>query len=109
MSERDERASVGAETDETAPTSSSPAELWRKSQSTHHTANELLKAGVAVGAIGAAGALIGAVCPLCVVATPALLGLGTVGKLRAMLLGRRAIRADSESAATPARAPSAVS
>lgn len=74
------------------------AELWRKSQRTHHTANELLKAGLAVGAIGAAGALIGAVCPICVVATPALLGLGSVGKLRAVLLGRKAHQID---AATP--------
>ena len=31
----------------------------------------------------AAGAALGAVCPLCVVATPALLGLGVVQKLRA--------------------------
>ncbi len=78
------------------PSTSPPAsELWRQSQRTHHTANEFLKAGLAVGAIGAAGALIGAVCPLCVVATPALLGLGTVGKLRAVLLGRKAHEVDA--------------
>lgn len=82
-------------------TTSSAAELWRKSRVTHHTANEFLKAGVAVGAIGVAGALIGAVCPLCVVATPALLGLGTAGKLRAMVLGRRATQAAEPPAASP--------
>jgi hypothetical protein len=72
------------------------AELWRKSLSTHHTANEFLKAGLAVGAIGAAGAAIGAVCPICVVATPALLGLGAVSKLRAMFLGKKAVQADTK-------------
>lgn len=78
------------------------AELQRKSLSTHHAANEFLKAGLAVGAIGVAGAAIGAVCPICVVATPALLGLGAVSKLRAMLLGKRAVQADA--AANPVSA-----
>ena len=67
------------------------AELHRKSLTTDHTANELLKAGLAVGVIGAVGAAIGAVCPLCVVATPALLGLGGVSKLRAMILSKKAL------------------
>lgn len=51
----------------------------------HHAGSiggELLKAGAAVGTIGLAGAALGAVCPLCVVMTPALLGLGAVLKLR---------------------------
>ena len=51
---------------------------------------EFLTLGLGVGALGVAGAAIGAVCPLCLVATPALLGLGVVQKLRAFLLSRRA-------------------
>ena len=50
----------------------------------------LLTLGLSVGAVGLAGAALGAVCPLCVVATPALLGLGVVQKLRAFYLSRRA-------------------
>lgn len=45
--------------------------------------NTLLTYGFTVGAVGLAGAALGAVCPLCVVATPALLGLGVAQKLRA--------------------------
>lgn len=56
------------------------------------TGNELLTAGLAVGAVGLAGVALGAVCPLCVVATPALLGLGAVQKLRARYLSARARR-----------------
>lgn len=69
--------------------STAPAELMRAANRTDHTANDLLRAGLAVGVIGVGGALIGAVCPLCVVATPALLGLGAVQKLRASLQARR--------------------
>ncbi len=54
--------------------------------------NELLAAGLAVGAMGVAGVALGAVCPLCVVVTPALLGLGAVQKLRARLMAARARR-----------------
>lgn len=50
----------------------------------------LLATGLAVGAIGAAGALLGAVCPLCVIATPTLLGLGVVQTLRGRWLAARA-------------------
>ncbi|MBN8231264.1 hypothetical protein JYK02_27470 [Corallococcus macrosporus] len=46
--------------------------------------NELLASGLGVGAVGALGALVtGAVCPLCIVATPALLAVGLVQKWRA--------------------------
>jgi hypothetical protein len=46
------------------------------------TANNLLAAGASAGAIGTAGALIGgAVCPLCIIATPVLLGAGLVKRL----------------------------
>lgn len=38
---------------------------------------ELLTAALGIGAVGAIGAIVGgAVCPLCVIATPALLGMG---------------------------------
>lgn len=69
---------------------STPAGLQRQSQRTSATGTDLLRAGLMVGAIGAGGALLGAVCPLCVVATPALVGAGAVQKLRALLLARRA-------------------
>jgi hypothetical protein len=46
--------------------------------------NELLGMGATVGVVGVAGAvLLGATCPLCVVAAPALLGAGLVERLRA--------------------------
>lgn len=46
-------------------------------------ANSLLAAGAAMGAVGVAGALVtGAACPLCVIVTPALLGLGLLKKFR---------------------------
>lgn len=45
--------------------------------------NDLIATGVGVGAIGVAGAvLLGATCPLCVVATPALIGVGLYKKWR---------------------------
>lgn len=45
--------------------------------------NELLASGLGVGALGVLGAVVaGAVCPLCVVATPALVGVGLVQKWR---------------------------
>lgn len=47
-------------------------------------ANSLIASGAGIAAIGIAGAMVsGAVCPVCVVAAPALLGLGAVRKLRA--------------------------
>lgn len=46
--------------------------------------NDLLVTGLGVGAIGVAGAvLLGATCPICVVATPALLGAGLYKKWKA--------------------------
>lgn len=77
----------------------SPAVLLRQRQRTDGSGNDLLRAGLLVGAMGAGGALLGAVCPLCVVLTPALVGAGAVQKLRAVLLGRQA------RAALPAPAP----
>jgi hypothetical protein len=52
--------------------------------------NQLLGAGVGIGAMGlAGGVLLGAVCPLCVVFTPALLGAGVYKRLRARRVARR--------------------
>ena len=70
------------------------AEERRKIAKASQQGTELLTAGLGVAAIGIAGAALGAVCPLCVVATPALLGLGTVQKLRAKWLERKARKAD---------------
>lgn len=42
-----------------------------------------LATGAGVAAIGLAGAALGAVCPLCVVAAPAVAGFGLVQRLRA--------------------------
>ncbi len=64
------------------------SQQWRASQQASQLGSTFLAAGVSVGVIGVAGAALGAVCPLCVVATPALLGLGVVQKLRAHLLER---------------------
>lgn len=47
-------------------------------------ANGLLAAGTTMGLVGTAGTLLtGAVCPLCVVGAPVLLGIGIFKKLRA--------------------------
>lgn len=46
--------------------------------------NQLLGLGLGVGAWGAAsGVLLGAVCPVCVVAAPALVGVGLVRRWQA--------------------------
>ena len=46
-------------------------------------ANTMIAAGLGVGAFGAASlALVGAACPLCVVAAPALVGLGVIQRIR---------------------------
>lgn len=46
-------------------------------------ANRLLLAGAGIGAIGVASAIVGAaVCPVCVVAAPALLGAGAYKRWR---------------------------
>lgn len=45
-----------------------------------------LATGAGVAAIGLAGAALGAVCPLCVIAAPAVAGFGLVQRLRAWRL-----------------------
>jgi hypothetical protein len=64
--------------------------MLRSSVKASQSGTELLLTGLGVGAIGLAGAAIGAVCPLCVVATPALLSAGALQKLRAKWLERKA-------------------
>lgn len=66
------------------------AELVRNAQRANAAGTDLLTIGASVGAIGLAGAALGAVCPACVVATPALLGFGLVQKLRAFFLSKKA-------------------
>ena len=68
----------------------STAELIRDSRRANAAGTDLLRIGASVGALGLAGAALGAVCPACVVVTPALLGFGLVQKLRAFFLAKRA-------------------
>jgi hypothetical protein len=57
----------------------------------NNQANAMRAGGAAIAAIGVAGAIMGgALCPVCVVAAPALLGIGAVRKIRA---ARRRARA----------------
>lgn len=70
----------------------SKGELLRSSAKASQSGTELLLTGLGIGAMGLAGAALGAVCPLCVVATPALLSAGAVQKLRAKWLERKAVR-----------------
>lgn len=49
-----------------------------------HQGNDLLLGGLGVMAVGALGAIAGgALCPVCIVATPALLGAGAYKKWQA--------------------------
>ncbi|MCX6695274.1 MAG: hypothetical protein NTU61_03140 [Candidatus Altiarchaeota archaeon] len=41
-----------------------------------------LLTGVSLGAFGAAGAIGGAICPICVIGTPLFLGLGVYKKIK---------------------------
>ena len=46
-------------------------------------ANAMLLAGAGIGVIGVVGAVLGsAVCPVCVIAAPTLLGVGAFGRWR---------------------------
>lgn len=68
----------------------STAELIRNARRASASGTDLLTIGASVGALGLAGAALGAVCPACVVATPALLGFGLLQKLRGFFLAKRA-------------------
>jgi hypothetical protein len=61
-----------------------------RSAEAKRSGNSLLAMGLTVGVVGAAGAALGVVCPVCVVVTPALLGAAAVQRLRAVLLSRLA-------------------
>lgn len=64
--------------------------LRRAADKADDSGGELLRAGLAVGAIGLVGLVVGAACPICTFGTPALLGLGAVQKLRGRWLTWRA-------------------
>lgn len=64
--------------------------LATDAQSASSSGTQLLGMGVSIGLISLAGAAMGALCPLCVVATPALLGAGVLQKARAFVFSRRA-------------------
>ena len=56
-------------------------------------ANGLIGAGLGIGAFGAAtAAAFGAVCPVCIVATPLLVGAGAVKRMRVARRQRKASR-----------------
>ncbi len=70
-----------------------PLEVMNDSRSARQQGKEWLTAGLGVGAIGVLGALAGAVCPVCVVATPALVGAGLARLGWAKHLQKRAVAA----------------
>ncbi|MGE0328159.1 MAG: hypothetical protein AB7K71_25690 [Polyangiaceae bacterium] len=57
--------------------------------------NAFLASGLGIGAFGvASGVLLGAVCPVCVVATPALIGAGVYKRVRAWRLEKQQAERD---------------
>lgn len=63
------------------PGEQSPAEEWNSTRLKE--ANACIGLGVGVGALGVGGALLtSAVCPLCIVITPALIGAGIIQRRR---------------------------
>lgn len=78
-----------------------PAALMRDSRNAKDQGHQWLAAGLGVGAVGALGLLAGAVCPLCVVATPTLLGAGAVRTLWAKHLERKALASSSRVEPSP--------
>jgi hypothetical protein len=76
--------------------STTPTRLLQRSRLAKDQGTQFLTAGLGVGAIGALGVLAGAVCPLCVVATPALLGAGLVRAAWGKHLERQAKAADAQ-------------
>jgi len=64
-----------------------------KSKTEIASANEMLAAGGALAVFGTLGTLLtGAVCPVCVVGTPLLLGGGVVKKIRKQFRKNKSIR-----------------
>lgn len=81
------------------------AQLLHDARKVDTAGGDFLKLGLTIGAMGVAGAALGAVCPLCVVATPTLLGLGAVQKLRGLVLARRARSVSSLTPSSPEASP----
>lgn len=74
----------------------------RDSRAAKEQGKQWLTAGLGIGAVGVLGAVAGAVCPLCVVATPTLLGAGLVRTAWAKHLERRAKETSSSAQEPPA-------
>jgi hypothetical protein len=56
----------------------------RSSEAATRAATELIASGIGIGVLGTVAAVIsGAVCPVCVVAAPALIGVGAYRRWRA--------------------------
>ncbi len=73
-----------APTEAPASTKAAESELEQARADQRQEANHLLGAGLGVGAFGVAGAIaFGSVCPVCVVAAPALLAAGAWKRYRA--------------------------
>ncbi len=68
---------------------SSSSDQERLASEEREQGNAYLGYGLGIGALGVVASVVGlAVCPVCVVATPALLGAGVYKRLRARRLGR---------------------
>ncbi|MFZ5440124.1 MAG: hypothetical protein ACOZQL_08960 [Myxococcota bacterium] len=84
-----------------------PDQLQHDAEAASTSGTDFLRMGLSVGAIGVVGAALGAVCPLCVVATPTLLGLGAVQKIRGLVLARQAKNPEPGIGSPPPAAPAA--
>ncbi len=73
-----------------------PTDLPHAARRDAQRATDLFTMGASVGVVGLAGAALGAVCPLCVVATPTLLTLAAVHKLRGAWYASRVPRTTPE-------------
>lgn len=70
--------------------------MKQKDERPEKEGNELIFTGVSVGAIGLLGAaVLGAACPLCVVATPALIGTGLYKRWRGKQASKEAATAEA--------------
>jgi hypothetical protein len=94
---RQRGATMTERTNDEIPVATSPAagaedgsadELDQARADERREANHYLAAGLGIGAFGAASALlVGAVCPVCVVAAPALVAAGAYKRIRARKRG----------------------
>lgn len=86
-------------------TTRTPAELLKDSRAAREQGKQWLTAGLGIGAVGVLGAVAGAVCPLCVVATPTLLGAGLIRTAWARHLDQRARASAATETATGTAEP----